>query len=234
MDAKIHAKLDAALAQPITVVVVDDDRFVRDSMRLMLHDTDITVVAACGSAADAYAAIAEHRPLVAIVDLLMHGDPRAGIELIARVVQGGHDTACMILTHIDPDGIQVRDAFAAGARGFYRKDYLPGDDLPHIARKLARGERVIEPALVDQLLAGINPHAALAPPTTGARRHVFSGREREILTYVNEGLNARQIAERMVLSEATVKTHLAHARRKFGNAMNSHQLAVYALLRGLL
>jgi DNA-binding NarL/FixJ family response regulator len=93
---------------------------------------------------------------------------------------------------------------------------------------------VIEPALVDQLLAGINPHAALEPPTIRPRRQIFSKQEREILSYVNEGLNARKIAERMVLSEATVKTHLAHARQKFGNTMNSHQLAVYALLRGLL
>jgi two-component system, NarL family, response regulator DesR len=114
--------MNARLARPITVVVVDDDRFVRGSMRLMLHDTDIEVVAACGSADDAYVAIEQHRPLVAIVDLLMHGDPRGGIELIARIVQGGHDTACMILTPVDPKGIQVRDAIATGARGFYRKD----------------------------------------------------------------------------------------------------------------
>jgi len=219
-----------------TVVIVDDDPYALAALRLMVRGPEITVLGVGSSIETGYAAIMRHAPRVALVDLLMQGDHEAGIRLVRQTAAAAAGTHCMLLTHTRPDGILLRDAFNAGARGFYRKGFLNGTELPGVVRRLADGERVVDPDLMERLLAALNIPTAPASGATSLpiRYPRLSPREREVLKLINEGKTIKEIADALNLGEPTIKTHLRLARAKFPLDMNSQQLAVYAALKGLL
>jgi DNA-binding NarL/FixJ family response regulator len=218
-----------------TVVIVDDDPYALAALRLMVRGPEIIVLGVGSSVETGYAAIIRHTPRVALVDLLMQGDHEAGIRLVRQVAAAAAGTYCMLLTHTKPDGILLRDAFNAGARGFYRKGFLGGAELPEVILRLADGERMVDPDLTDHLLAALNipmAQASGAPPLSADPQ--LSSRQCEVLKLINEGMSIAEIAKTLYLSEPTIKTHLRLARAKFSRDMNSQQLAVYAALKGLL
>lgn len=204
----------------VRVVLVDDHPVVRDGLRGMIeHSEDVVVV---GEAADGVAALGvveRERPDVLLLDLRMPGGD--GIEAI-RALRARDATRprILVLTTYDTDH-DIRTALAAGADGYLLKD-TRRDDLLRAVRDLAAGRPVLTLRALHALAA-----PASEPPTA------LTGRELEVLRLVAEGGTNAAIARRLLVSQATVKTHLVHVYDKLGVCDRAAAVRV-AYERGLL
>lgn len=202
-----------------SVLIVDDHPVVRAGLRTLLDgQPGLTVV---GEAADGAAAIElarTLRPEVVLCDLRL----RDGVDGVgvARALRGRDDPAVLILTTYDHDGDIVR-AVEAGAAGYLLKDADPAVILRAV-QAAAAGESVLSEDQVERVVATMRT----APRT-------LSEREIEVLTLLGDGLSNRELARRLLVSEATVKTHLAHIYDKLGAANRTAAVAA-ARERGLL
>jgi DNA-binding NarL/FixJ family response regulator len=195
----------------IRVVVADDQALVRGGFRLMLEQQpDIEV---CGEAADGAQAVAlvrERRPDVVLMDIRMPGTD--GLEATRRILDGGvaATTRVLVLTTFDLDEYVVA-ALRAGASGYLLKDVDPSD-LVSAIRAVAAGDAALGPTVVARL---IDEYVRVSRAGTEAPRlSTLSAREREVLALLAEGLTNREIADRIVVSPATVKTHVASVLAK--------------------
>ena len=196
----------------ITVVLCDDQELVRAGFRLILDlEDDIEVVGEAGDGNACLRQVAEHSPDVVLMDLRMpHLD---GIETTRRLVTAGSHSRVLVLTTFDLDDL-VYAAMGAGASGFLLKD-VPRDQLVGAVRMVARGDAVLSPMLTRRL---VERFVAAPPPTTGlpAALEVLSDREREVFSLLARGHSNGEIAGRLFLGEATVKTHVARVLTKLG------------------
>jgi DNA-binding NarL/FixJ family response regulator len=195
----------------IRVVVADDQALVRGGFRLMLEQQpDIEV---CGEAADGAQAVAlvrERRPDVVLMDIRMPGTD--GLEATRRILDGGvaATTRVLVLTTFDLDEYVVA-ALRAGASGYLLKDVDP-TDLVSAVRAVAGGDAALAPTVLARL---VDEYVRMPRTETEAPRlSTLSAREREVLTMLAEGLTNREIADRIVVSPATVKTHVASVLAK--------------------
>ncbi|MER6577250.1 response regulator transcription factor [Nonomuraea sp. NPDC001023] len=195
----------------VRVVVADDQELVRGGFAMILDaQPDISVVAEAGDGVEAVAAVRAHEPDVLLLDIRM---PRMdGIEA-ARIVCA--ETACrvLMLTTFDLDDY-VFDALRAGASGFLLKD-VRRDDLVTAVRVVAAGESLLAPTVTRRLIAEFTSR----PATTAAPARTLeslTARERETLQLIARGLSNAEIAEAMVVSEHTVKTHVSNVLSKLG------------------
>ena len=220
----------------ITVELADDQALVRAGFHALLQsETDIGVVA---EAADGEAAVAEarkHRPDVVLMDIRM---PRAdGLQATAEITAdpGLAATRVVVLTTFELDEY-VFGALRAGASGFLLKDIEPAD-LVAAVRVVAAGEALLAPRLTRRLIEAFVSSSALAGTATasGAARELekLTPREREVLTLVGGGRSNGEIAEQLVLSPLTVKTHVARLFSKL-EARDRAQLVVAAYESGLV
>ncbi|MEV6012991.1 response regulator transcription factor [Streptomyces sp. NPDC051976] len=211
----------------IRVLVADDQAVVRDGVVLLLTSAgDIEVVGEAGDGRRALQLATETRPDVALVDLRMPG--LDGAQVTAGIVSAALGTKVLILTtYADDDA--VLPALRAGAAGYLTKD-ATGEAVLAAVRDVAAGRTVLDPAVqarLVQLLVGeaaATPQAApaavepAAAPTTGAavppEAEGLTRREVDVVRLVARGLNNRQVAREMVVSQATVKTHLNHVLSK--------------------
>ncbi|MFG1948842.1 response regulator [Nonomuraea sp. NPDC048826] len=197
-------------APGIRVVVADDQELVRSGFAMILDaQPDIDVAAEAGDGIEAVAAVREHRPDVLLLDIRM---PRMdGIEAAGIVCA---ETGCrvLMLTTFDLDDY-VYDALRAGASGFLLKD-VRRDDLVHAVRVVAAGESLLAPSVTTRLIREFTSR----PAKRGARTavDVLTARERETLQLIARGLSNAEIAEAMVVSEHTVKTHVSNLLAKLG------------------
>ncbi len=194
--------------EPIRVVVADDQRLLRESLRLVLDaQGDIRVVGVAEDGAQAARLAAETLADVVLMDLRMPGTD--GVEGTRRVREARPQAAVLVFTTFEDDEA-ARQALQAGATGYVLKDLLP-EDLAHAIRTVARGHALITPGLASRL-AG----SALRPERAGApgEGEELTAREREILGLVAEGLSNREIARRLFITEGTVKNHLSHLFQK--------------------
>lgn len=207
----------------IRVLVVDDHPVVRSGLRMLLEAcAEIDVVGEAGDGATAVAAAAELEPDVILCDLRL-GDGVDGVGVTSAVRGGGArvavSPAVVILTTYDHDGDIVR-AVEAGAVGYLLKDAAP-QDIVRAVERAAAGETVLSAAQEVRMIASMRS----APRS-------LSERELAVLKLVAEGLSNREVARRLFVSEATVKTHLAHVYSKL--AVTSRTAAVQvARQRGL-
>lgn len=185
------------------VVLVDDHPVVRAGMRALLTTSeDIEVVAEAASGADALREVALSDPDVVLMDLQL-GDGMDGVEATRRLLAADPARKVLILTTYDTDADILR-AIEAGATGYLLKDAAPSRLLAAV-RAAARGETVLAPVVAQRLVT------RLTHPATE-----LTERERDVLCGAAEGLANRAIAKRLFISEATVKTHLAHIFTKLG------------------
>jgi len=208
------------------VLIADDQELVRAGFRLILERSAIEVV---GEASDGVAAVAlarETLPDVILMDVRM---PQLdGIEATRRLLETRPTTTArvLMLTTFDLDEY-VYEAVRAGASGFLLKDVSP-EDLVHAVRVVARGEAMLAPALTHRLLERFVRRPCPSPQVTG-----LSEREREVIRLVAAGLSNAEIAARLYLSEATVKTYLSRVLTKLG-LRDRVQVAVLAYESGLV
>ena len=196
----------------IRVVVADDQQIVREGFSALLEtQADITVV---GSAADGEQAIrvcAEQQPDIVLMDVRMPGVD--GIEATRRLAGGVGGVRIIILTTFDLDEY-VYDALSAGASGFLLKD-AGAERLFEAVRVVAAGEALLAPAVTRRLIAEFarqRPRVRPAPEQLSE----LTPRETEVLRLVAEGLSNTEIADRLVLSDETVKTHVSRVLGKLG------------------
>jgi DNA-binding NarL/FixJ family response regulator len=213
----------------IRALVADDQEVVREGFAALLGtQDDMSVVASAADGAEAVTLSAEHRPDVVLMDVRMPG--MDGIEATRQIVAATENgPRILILTTFDLDDY-VYDALQAGASGFLLKD-VPAEALFEAVRVIAGGEALLAPAITRRLIAEF---ARLRPRQVRPEAlSELTPRETEILGLVAEGLSNREIAERLVLSDETVKTHVSHVLRKLG-LRDRAQAVVVAYETGLV
>ena len=214
----------------IRVAVVDDQDVVRSGFAALLEtQDDFEVVGTAGDGAAALELCRAQRPDVVLMDVRM--PTMDGIEATRRIVRdGGAEARVLVLTTFDLDEY-VYDALAAGASGFLLKD-ATGEELFHAVRVVAAGDALLSPRVTRRL---VTEFARLRPPPSTAPNalHELTARETEVLRLVAEGLSNAEIAERLFVSEETVKTHISHVFAKLG-LRDRAQAVVVAYESGLV
>jgi DNA-binding NarL/FixJ family response regulator len=216
-----------------SVLIVDDQALQRFGFRMLLEATpDTEVVGEAAHGAEAVRRAAELRPDVVLMDIRMPG--MDGIEATRRIVAGGGRSRILVLTTFDLDEY-AHAALRAGASGFLLKDAHPEELLAGI-RAVARGDAVVAPALTRRLLDAYAQHLPTSSSGEQGRQdprwQALTEREREILVAIGQGWTNGEIAERLVLSESTVKTHVGRVLAKIG-ARDRVQAVIVAYDLGL-
>jgi DNA-binding NarL/FixJ family response regulator len=213
----------------IRVVVADDQLLVRGGFRMILDARDdIEVVGEAGDGEEAVRVVTRLEPDVVLMDVRMPGVD--GLEATRRLIDGGSGSRIVILTTFDVDEY-VFAALRAGASGFMLKDVRP-DELVEGVRVVARGDALLAPSVTRRLLdrfVGALPNPDDAPPPPD----VLTEREVEVLALVAGALSNVEIAERLYVSEPTVKSHVSSLLRKLG-LRDRVQAVVYAYDIGLV
>jgi DNA-binding NarL/FixJ family response regulator len=196
----------------VRVLVADDQALVRSGFRMILEEReDLEVVGEAEDGAQAVALARKLRPDVVLMDVRMPG--MDGVEATRRIVASGSAARVLVLTTFDLDEY-VYDAIRAGASGFLLKDVQPAQ-LVEAIRVVAAGEALLAPTVTRRLLDRFG-EALSAPQATAPALNGLTEREREILALLARGLSNAELAERLVLSETTVKSHVSSILRKLG------------------
>ena len=213
----------------ITVLLADDQALVRAGFRALLDaQDDICVVGEAGDGAEAVRLAVQQRPDVVLMDVRMPGTD--GLVATRRIAADERlsGTKVVILTTFDLDEY-VFEAIRAGANGFLVKDTEPAE-LLRAVRAVVDGDALLSPRVTRRLIEEFASRAKEPQPAT--RLDVLTEREREVVGLVAEGLSNEEIAERLIMSTATARTHVSRAMIKLG-ARDRAQLVVFAYESGL-
>jgi DNA-binding NarL/FixJ family response regulator len=213
-----------------TVLIADDQALVRVGLRKILEtEPETTVVDEVEDGEDAVSAARRLRPDVVLMDIRM--PVLDGIEATRRIVRAQPATRVLILTTFGLD-TYVYDALRAGASGFMLKD-APPEEIAAAVRIVASGEALLAPAVTRSVIEEFvrrEPTPAPAEPPALAE---LTPREREVLDLLARGLSNPEICERLVISEATAKTHVARILQKL-DLRDRVQVVIYAYESGLV
>jgi NarL family two-component system response regulator LiaR len=210
--------------KPIRVLIVDDQAIVRKGIRALLAEVEhIQVVGEAGDGQEAVNQAESLNPDVVLMDLVMPGVD--GIEAIRQITSRQEGARILVLTSFGSDD-KVFPAIKAGALGYLLKDSEPADLLEAI-EKVHRGEPSLHPIIARKVLQEMQ-RASQRPPTPDP----LTDRELQVLRLVAKGLSNREIAERLVVTEATVRSHVSNTLGKLHLA-NRVQATLYALHEGL-
>jgi DNA-binding NarL/FixJ family response regulator len=213
-----------------SVLIADDQALVRVGLRKILEaEPETTVVGEAGDGEDAVIQAGRLRPDVVLMDIRM--PVLDGIEATRRIVADRAATRVLILTTFGLD-TYVYDALRAGASGFMLKD-APPEEIAAAVRIVASGEGLLAPAITRAVIEEFAKRSP-APPSTPPRAvEELTAREREILELLVRGLSNPEICQRLVISEATAKTHVAHILQKL-HLRDRVQAVIYAYETGLV
>ncbi|MFI6518835.1 response regulator [Spirillospora sp. NPDC050679] len=198
----------------IKVAIVDDQTIVRAGFAALLGaQPDITVVGEGGDGHDAVRLAERHRPDVVVMDIRMPG--MDGIEATRRILArpGADGVRVLVLTTFDVDEY-VYEALSVGASGFLLKD-ATADELVSAVRVVARGDSLLAPQVTGRLIREFTKQRR-SRPQAPAELATLTARETEVLVLIAGGLSNGEIARRLVVSEHTVKTHVARVFTKLG------------------
>ena len=216
----------------IRVMLADDQALVRGGLRKIVDtEPDMQVVAEAADGLDAVDAAARSKPDVAVVDIRM---PRLdGIEATRRILAGpaGAHVRVLIVTTFGLDDY-VYESLRAGASGFMLKDSPPEDVVEGI-RLIASGAALLDPAVTRMVIEEFARRSPASAQPSGAPDPDLTAREREVLELLTRGRSNAEIASDLFLTEATVKTHVAHVLTKLG-VRDRVQAVIWAYESGLV
>jgi DNA-binding NarL/FixJ family response regulator len=222
--------LDPSVNGSIRVLLADDQRVVREGLATLLSLLDgIEVAGTAGDGDEAVDLAAHLRPDVVLMDLRM---PRCdGVDATRRLRELDPNIKVLVLTTYADDR-SVIDALRAGARGYLTKD-ASAEEIRLALDQVVRGQAAIDPAvqhhLIDAIAASPEPRESAAVPQLPDG---LTTREREVLALIAEGLSNREIADRLHVSETTIKSHVNHLFAKTG-VRDRAQAVTYAYRHGL-
>jgi DNA-binding NarL/FixJ family response regulator len=219
------------LPNPIRILLVDDQRLMREGLRTLLElEAGLEVV---GEADDGLAALAAYEALLPDIVLMDIRMPNLdGVNATRRLRERWPQARVIILTTFDDDEY-VFEGLRAGAQGYLLKD-VSGAELAEAIRTVAAGGALIEPSVARKVLAEFTRLAPASPPAAPAGgAEALSEREGQILALLAQGLTNRQIAERLYLAEGTVKNYISSILQKL-DVQDRTQAAVRAREMGLL
>jgi NarL family two-component system response regulator LiaR len=212
------------MSDTIRILITDDHAVVREGLRTLISsEPGMQVVAEAVDGVEAVLKARSLRPDVVLLDLVM---PRkGGIEAIEEIKRDNPEARILVLTSFAEDD-KVFPAIRKGAQGYLLKDSSP-DELLQAIRHVYRGETSLHPTIARKLIQEINQPSDL-PPSDDP----LTEREVEVLKLVARGLSNQEIADQLVVSERTVRTHVSNILSKLHLA-NRTQAALYALKEGL-
>jgi DNA-binding NarL/FixJ family response regulator len=219
------------MSQPIRVLIADDQRVVREGLTMVLGLLPgIDVVGAASDGAEAVALADELHPEIVLMDLRM---PRCdGVEATRLLRERQPATKVIVLTTYSDDR-SVLDALRAGARGYLTKD-AGGAEIRQAIQQVLDDHAVLDPAVQHHLIDAIaTAPPAHGPPSAASFPDGLTPREAEVLSLIAAGLSNTEIAERLVISEGTVKSHINRLLAKI-NARDRAQAVAYAYQHGLV
>jgi len=212
----------------ISILIADDQDLVREGLRMLLEaEQDLAVIGEAGDGGQALDRARLLDPDVILMDVRMPGIN--GIEATSRLVQAGSRARILMLTTFNLDEY-VYHALKAGASGFLLKD-ASREQLTGAVRTVAVGETLLAPAITRRLIEDFCRGPAPGSPVAGAGG--LSERELGVVQLVAQGLSNAEIAARLYLSEATVKSHIVRILAKLG-LRDRVQVAVYAYEHGIV
>jgi DNA-binding NarL/FixJ family response regulator len=211
------------------VVIADDQALVRTGFRMILTSGGIDVVGEAADGAEAVTAVRELLPDVVLMDIRMPN--MDGLEATRRILAQSSDCRVLMLTTFDLDRY-VYDALAAGASGFLLKDVTP-EHLVAAVRLVETGDALLAPSITRRLVERFASSEPAQVPASHRDLAALTPREREVLTLMGQGHSNSEIAGRLTLSEATVKTHVARVFAKLA-LRDRAQAVVLAYETGLV
>jgi NarL family two-component system response regulator LiaR len=214
------------MAEPISVLLVDDHSMVREGIRAFLvTQADLTVVGEAGSGEEAIKLAEQHVPDVILMDLIMPG--MDGVETTRRVKQVSPRSQVVVLTSYHEDE-HIFPALKAGALSYILKD-ISAQELASAVRKAAVGEAVLHPRVAARVIKELQGKRAdaLNPFTE------LSERELEVLKLIADGMSNADMAAKLFLSEKTIKGHVSNILSKL-HLVDRTQAAVYAWREGIV
>lgn len=212
----------------IRVLIVDDQALVRDGFRMILElDDQIEVVAEAHDGQSAIEAVESTQPDLVLMDIRMPGVD--GLEATRRLMRRGTPPRVLVLTTYDADE-NVFHALQAGASGFLLKDVRKGQ-LVRAVHQAAAGDTVIDPSITARLIERFMDRGG-PPPEARAALRQLSQRETEVLTLIAKGLTNAELADRLFVSESTIKTHVARILAKL-ELRDRVQAVIFAYESGL-
>jgi DNA-binding NarL/FixJ family response regulator len=214
----------------ITVLLVDDQAIVREGLRAMLGlEPDISVVGEAADGAQALQCIAALAPDVVLMDVRMHGmDGLTALEQVKHIAP--RVSVIMLTLYDDPD--YLLRAVAAGAAGYILKD-ASREELVQAVRIIKEGGAIITPSMLPQLLRKMSQMMRKSAVPAHEAMEKLSERELEVLRLMVEGKTNQEIAEKLIVSPTTVKTHVQNILIKL-DVSDRTQAAVYAVRSGLI
>ena len=213
----------------IRILIADDHLVIREGLQMILGmEDDLEVVGEAANGETAVRLAEEMQPDVVLMDLRMPG--MGGLEAIERILDQWPQIAIVILTTYNEDELMIR-GLRAGARGFLLKD-TGRETLYHTIRAAARGETLLQPDVMNRVMAHTGT-AAAAKPAESAGEIPLTDRELQVLTAVARGDRNKEIALQLGVTERTVKAHLTNIYNKLGVDSRAAAVSV-AIQRGIL
>ena len=213
--------------EKIKVLIVDDHQVVRQGLRTFLElQEDIVVIGEAGDGIQAVEMVHQYHPDVVLMDLVM---PRLdGIAATRQVKSAAADVKVIALTSFTEDD-KVFPAIQAGASSYLLKDVSP-DDLVEAIRAAYQGEARLHPEITRRLMEQVSHQTT---PAHEKQVDEITDRERDVVRLVAQGRSNHEIAQELVISEKTVKTHISNILSKL-HLQDRTQLAIYAIKNGLV